>query len=489
MPANSFSGVRATVAQVDGVASFNLDRTRTWADVTAIPGGGTTINLPALPEEGDFYGWSNPDLSCGVANPITLAASAGTTFQGGAATLSLTTAGGAGFVVYFAEQATWVPILGGLPGEAGDSDIFGLGTDGALTLTVDTPAFVGGDYTTFTTVGAITLTGAADRPIIIRATESITLGAGLTIDGSTLITAASLNEELYGSIVSAPGGSGGGGGGNGGSFASASGLGVDLNNFQGYTPLYGLYDPGGPTQITPPTFLLGLVNRGLGYTPAVEGTIGLPGVPSATGGAGGPASSTAALSVAPGTVQASFADQIRLRCNVMAERVVGGCPGASGMRGGLGGQGIGANGGSGGAGGQAGVGGNGGATIYLVAPTITIEGIVTLRSNGGDGTAGTAGSAGSPGGLANNGGGGGGGGGGSGGGGCGGLVMVRAFVLNGAGVFHGIVLGGAGNAARAAGGVGGASGGGAGAAGGAGSAGQPGAAGVNGFTSFGLIGT
>lgn len=139
MPANSFSGQRELSVTIAAQASYDYARTQTYADVVAIPGGGTVLQLPDEPRDCDWYEWGNTDNSCAVARPITLALSAaalgaGVTIQGGASAL-FTIAGSSGKVVYFDQSRTWGLFVAGSGAPAPAAD---------LVLFLNTAAMTGG---------------------------------------------------------------------------------------------------------------------------------------------------------------------------------------------------------------------------------------------------------------------------------------------------------------------------------------------------------
>ena len=300
------------------------------------------------------------------------------------------------------------PPAGGSAAVIANNDIFGLGEDGAAHITAPASGFVGGDYTTFVLDPAVTLTGAADRPILIRATTSITING--TIDASGLISRNCTNIGLVGQQLYQSGGSGGGGGGNS-TDAGADGSAPPL-----------LVDP------VEAAYIVALTLVPDGYTPGLQSALGLPGTGGPANAGGG--SAGAPQSATLGTpALAAFTDLQRIRTGIVIEQYVGGTAGGLGLNGGDGGDGQPSN--AGGEGGTGNLGGNGGASIYLVAPAINFGGAASLLSNGSVGLDGGAGAAGTAGG--DDGGGGGGGGGSGGQGGLGGIV----------GVFYGTSVSGA----------------------------------------------
>jgi hypothetical protein len=343
------------------------------------------------------------------------------------------------------------------PSAIATNDIFGLGEDGPLVVAAPAAGFVGGDYTNFTLNAGVTLTGAADRPILIRATGTITIDG--TLDGSGLISRTSTNIGLVGQQLYQSGGSGGGGGGNA-TTAGANGSEPPL-----------LTDP------LNAALLVGFTLLPQGYPP---GTVSVPGLGGFGGAAntGGGAAGAPISAVLGAPALTSFTDLQRIRTGIVIEQFVGGTAGGLGIPGGNGGAGQPGN--AGGAGGGGALGGDGGASIYLVAPSIVFGGAASLLSNGAAGGAGVAGSVGTGGG--DNGGGGGGGGGAGGQGGSGGVIGVF-YGTTIAGAPTTSVLGGAGGAGSA----GGAGGGGTN-PGGPGSAGPAGLSGAAGFVFIRQIG-
>lgn len=139
MPANSFSGNRDVVAVVNALSSWDFDRTVTYAEVINVPSGGTLLQLPDNPRDGDYYEWANPDNTVTALDPIELALSAaaitaGVTIQRAASQL-FTTPGTSGKVVFFDEANTWQLFLSASGGGGGG---------GATILNVTTTAMTGG---------------------------------------------------------------------------------------------------------------------------------------------------------------------------------------------------------------------------------------------------------------------------------------------------------------------------------------------------------
>lgn len=321
---------------------------------------------------------------------------------------------------------------------------FGKGTLGDVTVSAPDAAFLGGDFDNFTLDAGVTVSPPANRGVIIRARQSITINGTIDASGANTDTTLLMQGLFFGGQ---PRSGGGGGGGGGGALGAA---GAD-----------------GQTFATPYSFQ--------GFTGGSNGT------PGAGGVAGGSPGATGAF----GTPGIQFIDAIGLRTRFLPDNclpsqlMLGGMPGGDGGVGGDGGTG-GGGGAAGGAGGLAGAGGGGGSFIYLIAPTITLGAASGLFARGNNGNDAPAAGNGSPGVGAGNSGGGGGGGGGGGSGGFGGLVVLLYITKTDAGVTI-AVTGGLG-AAGAAGGLGGASGGvggWAGGDGGVGGDGQNGGAGIS----------
>lgn len=293
--------------------------------------------------------------------------------------------------------------------------LFGTGSDGAVTVNANTTA-AGYNATTFHLTAGATLRPLAGWPLVIRATESITIDTGCSIitDGGDGLTGteAEVVGQFIGSQVPAPGGSGGGGGGgatangsNGGGGSSgylidsAGAIGRQFRT-AGYE-LFGMTDPiagsataGGAGGASP---------SGAGQLP-----VGSPGVPTI----GTPLPALVQLARLPGG-QAAF-----------ILYGLPGAPGASGGSGGNGGAGGTGTGGAGGTGNSGGLGGFGATSIILIAPTITIANGATLSAQGLVGSVGAAGVNGSNSNGTADGAGGGGGGGGGGQGGCGAAIVL-----------------------------------------------------------------
>jgi hypothetical protein len=84
MPSNSV-GTIAIWKNASAVAIVNLSLQDTGVRLRAIPGAGTTVDLPpAQPTDGDNYEIIDADGSSGPGNQVTIVPPAGTTIRGGA---------------------------------------------------------------------------------------------------------------------------------------------------------------------------------------------------------------------------------------------------------------------------------------------------------------------------------------------------------------------------------------------------------------------
>lgn len=108
MPANSTGTITVTV-DVNDKAAYSYSLQDDIAICSDIPTGGTTLTLPSTHNTGDEYGYADGDGSASSGNPITIAAPAGTTIQGGAS-IALTAAFGAGRVRFDASSASWIVV-------------------------------------------------------------------------------------------------------------------------------------------------------------------------------------------------------------------------------------------------------------------------------------------------------------------------------------------------------------------------------------------
>ena len=345
--------------------------------------------------------------------------------------------------------------------------LFGTGSDGAVTVNANTTS-AGFNATTFHLTAGATLRPIAGWPIIIRATESITIDAGCTIitDGGDGLTGteAEVVGQFIGSQVPASGGSGGGGGG--GAAANGTGGGTGSSGYltdsagsislqfrnAGYSrfgitdPIAGSTNPGGPGGLSP---------NGAGQSPSAA-----PTDPTI----GNPLPALAQLTRLPGG-QSTF--------------ILYGLPGAqgaSGSSGGNGGAGGTGSGGLGGTGNSGGSGGFGATSIILIAPTITIAPGATLSAQGLPGQIGANGVNGANANGTLDSGGGGGGGGGGGQGGCGAAIILIGETISDSSTT--LLAGGGPGFGGAAGGAGLTTGGGVGAAGTGGADGAFGSAGT-----------
>lgn len=128
MPANSFSGTRIIVADVDALDGYGFARTDAIANVRNVPGleVGTTLNLPPRPEDGEWYAFQNSDGSCSPASPIRLVATGGNIVSGGTSGFDFVTPFAWCVATYSTKTAAWQlfsPMLGGGGGGVGLIDV------------------------------------------------------------------------------------------------------------------------------------------------------------------------------------------------------------------------------------------------------------------------------------------------------------------------------------------------------------------------------
>lgn len=100
-------GGKVLLADVDAQATFAFSPTANFAAVRAVPSpGGTTLQLPAAPANGDIYQFQNEDGSCSSGSPIVLSPLGGKTVNG-AAELSFHAAGSWAIAAYNAVTNDW----------------------------------------------------------------------------------------------------------------------------------------------------------------------------------------------------------------------------------------------------------------------------------------------------------------------------------------------------------------------------------------------
>ena len=90
MPLNS-QGTIQVFSDAAALATYGFAAQDTGVFLREIPSGGTVLELPDDPNDGDWYEWEDADGSCSSTHPIILTAGDGATIQG-AATLTLTAA-------------------------------------------------------------------------------------------------------------------------------------------------------------------------------------------------------------------------------------------------------------------------------------------------------------------------------------------------------------------------------------------------------------
>jgi hypothetical protein len=106
VPVNSTTSVE-TVVSVVAEARYAFSPQDTLAVLTAIPTGGTVVQLPAAPSGGDAYEVADGDGSCSSGSPITVTAGAGQTIQGGS-TLVLSSAFAWARMTFLEPLRAWV---------------------------------------------------------------------------------------------------------------------------------------------------------------------------------------------------------------------------------------------------------------------------------------------------------------------------------------------------------------------------------------------
>lgn len=105
MPSNS-TGTISVVVPVQGKAFFAWSSADDLAACSSIPAGGTALQLPNDPSNGDTYAFADVDGSCSGSNPLTILASSGTTIRG-ASSFAVTSAFAAGRMRFTAATDAW----------------------------------------------------------------------------------------------------------------------------------------------------------------------------------------------------------------------------------------------------------------------------------------------------------------------------------------------------------------------------------------------
>jgi hypothetical protein len=108
MPLNS-QGTIQVFSDAAALATYAYASQDTGVFLREIPSGGTVLELPASPNDGDWYEWENTDGTCSSTHPIILTAAEGTTVQGGAS-ITYTAPYAAGMVRYSSRASNWVVV-------------------------------------------------------------------------------------------------------------------------------------------------------------------------------------------------------------------------------------------------------------------------------------------------------------------------------------------------------------------------------------------
>lgn len=106
MPLNS-QGTIQVFSDADALATYAFALQDTGVFLRAIPSGGTVLELPADPNDGDWYEWGDADGSCSSTHPIILTAGEGSTVQS-AASVTFTSAFSSGMVRFSSATSNWV---------------------------------------------------------------------------------------------------------------------------------------------------------------------------------------------------------------------------------------------------------------------------------------------------------------------------------------------------------------------------------------------
>lgn len=115
MPLNS-QGTIQVFSDAANAAVYAYAQQDTGVFLREIPSGGTELELPADPNDGDWYEFADADGTCSSTHPIVLTAGEGATI-GGASSLTFTSAFAGGMVRYSSAASNWI-----LVAEAGAGD-------------------------------------------------------------------------------------------------------------------------------------------------------------------------------------------------------------------------------------------------------------------------------------------------------------------------------------------------------------------------------
>jgi hypothetical protein len=177
MPANAQNTIES-FAEVIGATSYDYSTQDTGAYLFDIPGSsvGTTLVLPAEPNNGDWYEFADADGSCSSTHPVTVAARSGATIVGGAS-VSFASAFCSAKVRYVARTQAWVFISG-----PGTGDITAI--DAGPGISVATA----GSVATVSNTGVLAIDGGTGI-------------AAVTIDGVTTVSNEGVLEVAAGTGI------------------------------------------------------------------------------------------------------------------------------------------------------------------------------------------------------------------------------------------------------------------------------------------------
>jgi hypothetical protein len=173
MPLNS-QGTIQVFSDAAMLATYAYASQDTGVFLREIPSGGTVLELPASPNDGDWYEWENTDGTCSSTHPIILTAAEGTTVQGGAS-ITYTAPYAAGMVRYSSRASNWVVVS-----EAGEG--------------VEIQSILAYASTGQTVTGAyVAVAGCVATFDITSATDVVAFWAALAATGSGSEAAGSIN--------------------------------------------------------------------------------------------------------------------------------------------------------------------------------------------------------------------------------------------------------------------------------------------------------
>jgi hypothetical protein len=163
MPANATAGAIAVVRRVVHAAAFGFSRSDSYAYLSDIPGSGTTLTLPEVAGDGDYYEWLDVDGSCSADAIVTVEGSAGQTVQLEASQTFDTAFASAGFL-FDAQARNW--------------NMVQAGSGAAATITGTPPITVESNVVALTPAG----NGWASNPgiVTVNTGEQIAVSAVIT---------------------------------------------------------------------------------------------------------------------------------------------------------------------------------------------------------------------------------------------------------------------------------------------------------------------